>query len=150
VRPSPFPARRGRRPLRDCSAVALTALLCLAAQVLGFAHLALVRHTTCLEHAEIVHAPAATPAQAAAARARAGLTVRGDPGEAEGEGHDDDHCLIVASRRRDLASLGSHALTAIDEQPDAVAPVRAVHEEPAPPVPLLFLAPKSSPPSART
>jgi hypothetical protein len=148
VRRPSNPARRGRRPSQDCSAVALTALLCLAAQLFGFAHLVLVRHATCLEHAEMVHAPAATPAQAAAARERAaGPGVRGDLGSLESAGHEDDHCLVVASRRRDLAALGTDTASAVERPSDVSLVLPRVGEQPAPPVPLLSLAPKSSPPA---
>jgi hypothetical protein len=134
--------------LRRRSAVALTALLCLAGQVLGFAHLALVRHATCLAHDEVVHAPAASAATAAHERAES-ARGRADAYPIEdGDGHEDDHCLVVASRRRELAPLDSAASAAIVAAPAPVASLHGVSQEPAPPVPLLFLAPKSSPPAS--
>jgi hypothetical protein len=129
---------------RNRPSIALTALLCLAAQALGLAHLALVRHATCLEHAEFVHAPEIT--------ARAVAQPAADPitevdAQLALEGHEDDHCLVAASRRRDLAALDASA----GQTWTTVAPPALRHvietEAPAPPVPLLALAPKSSPPA---
>jgi len=128
--------------LNSRPSVALTALLCLAAQVLGFAHLALVRHATCLEHAEIVHAPAAKASHALPAAPHA--RVDGEP--AEESGHD-DHCLVVASRRRESAALEDGLQISTITLTAATPLRRAPAETPAAPVPLLALAPKGSPPA---
>lgn len=131
-----------------------TAVVCLLGQATAFAHLALVRHATCPEHEDaLVHA-SATAGNVGnvewtdAAKAPADLTpgrrvVAPPPGT--GDGHEDDHCLMAAFRRSDLAAPdrdAGHALPAADLPPP---PAQALAVRPGQ-VPLLRLAPKSSPP----
>jgi hypothetical protein len=138
------PSRRAPRP----TLVVSTALLCLLVQALGYAHLLLVRHATCLEHAEIVHSP--SPEAGAGARAATAgprpLHRRVEGTAPEDQGHGDEHCLALASRRREGATLVPTQLAgpALSAAGPSVAPPTtpsSFH-----PVPLLHLAPKSSPP----
>jgi hypothetical protein len=126
-----------------------TAFVCLLGQASAFAHLALVRHTTCPEHEDALVHTGGGNVDASAAQTRAGLTparrvVAPPPGAADG--HEDDHCLMAAFRRSDLAGPehdGGQVLPTAAElhPPPAQAPARRPG-----PVPLLLLAPKSSPP----
>jgi hypothetical protein len=125
-----------------------TAVVCLLGQASAFAHLALVRHATCPEHEDaLVHAGAAT-GSADAAKAPADLTpgrrvVAPPPGT--GDGHEDDHCLMAAFRRSDLVGPDGDAGQALPAA-DLPAPPAQAPAVRAGPVPLLRLAPKSSPP----
>jgi hypothetical protein len=126
----------------------LVAVLCLLAQVLGLVHLALVQHATCLEHDALVHAP---PGQAASDRGQG--TPPAHPRAAveqrmpDSAGHAEDHCLAVGFRRLDLAHLGSERALAAAPPPTQSGQPARDRIEPPPPVALLRLAPKSSPPS---
>jgi hypothetical protein len=125
------------------TAVLLTAIACLLGQGAGLAHLVLVRHATCVEHDALVHTSNGTPALARPRAGAAGPVVASVPAEAS---HEDDHCL-VAGCRRDLADPRAHAVGAVvvgfaDPSPPASRP-----SPPPSPVPLLRLAPKSSPPA---
>ena len=125
------------------------ALICLLAQGAGFAHLALVRHATCAEHDALVHAPVTDTALLAAlgmtgppasAAALAG-TARGVPA------HEDDHCLVAGLRRRDLLPVLDEGPTLLASPLPCRCPVAGAEARKGP-VPLLHLAPKSSPPGA--
>jgi hypothetical protein len=116
---------------------ALGAYFCLAAQALGLLHVLVVRHATCPSHGEMVHGAAAAAPRAADDTVQA-------PVAAEAA---DDHCLAVANRRRDLAAFFPvpDLLPAPEVQPPALAPAAA--GEPRA-LPLLSLAPKTSPPAS--
>ena len=122
---------------------ATLATLALASQLASFAHVVLLRHVTCTEHGELIEvgreqAIVATPTrettQAVSASSSAGA-------------HGHDHCLIVATRRHRflvgvVASLDSMHV-------DAHGTIaRLSHDEAPPPIAVLLLAPKSSPPLA--
>jgi hypothetical protein len=117
---------------------ALGAYFCLAAQAVGLLHVLVVRHATCPSHGELVHGAAVATPRAA------DDTVQAPPAAGEDV---DDHCLALANRRRDLA-----ALTPVLEQ----LPAPEVHPRALPPapaaalaaLPLLRLAPKTSPPAS--
>jgi hypothetical protein len=119
---------------------AVAAYVALAAQLGGVAHLLVVRHETCAQHGEVVHG--ARGARAAAAPP-ADASVRLLAAEAAAEGSD-EHCLMLASRRRELSALVPAPVTIV--VPDAVParPARAV-DVPSP-LRRLRLAPKTSPP----
>ena len=126
-----------------------TALVCLLGQGASLAHLALVQHASCPEHDALVHA--AAPSSDAQLDADRGVHSAGNRISAPpvgSDGHDEDHCLVVAFRRRELASL--------ETEPMGLAPISqarqltaaAAGSLPPFPIPLLLLAPKSSPPAA--
>jgi hypothetical protein len=120
---------------------ALGAYLCLAAHLAGLVHVLVVRHATCPSHGEVVHgdlpeAPA-VPSE--------GATFSGHPTAPADE---DEHCLYLATRRRDLALLPAPAAALEPRLAEAAAPAPD-----APPLvlssaALLRLAPKTSPPAA--
>jgi hypothetical protein len=138
-------------PLRRLALLG-TAVVCLLGQATAFAHLALVRHATCPEHDDaLVHAP-----RDAGAVAQAREELRGSllgrrvsaPPPGQGDDHDEDHCLMAAFRRGSLAAPDREAGQALPAPADPVAlPAQARTSHPGP-VPLLLLAPKSSPPPA--
>ena len=116
----------------------ITAAALLFGQLSGVAHLLIVDHQRCLEHGELVHAPA--PARDDARRQHASMI-----GVEAGETHAHDHCLCVSSRR----DTALHADVAAGA---AIAPA-AVHDSSARPAPPAatrrwLLAPKNSPPRA--
>ena len=136
-------------PLRRISTAGL-ALLLVAVQGAGLAHLLFERHEVCPEHGELVHAGdahGAHGAQALTALAAAadsgGLAVQA-PNASAGE-HGDDHCGALATRR-ELAILpaSSHGLILPPGvQPgSAPASLEARHEPRA----RYDVAPKQSPP----
>jgi hypothetical protein len=127
--------------------------VCLLGQAGAFAHLALVGHATCPEHDDaLVHAsgaasPNAKQTPAAPADLAPGRRLIAPP-PGTGDGHDDDHCLMAAFRRSDLAGPDGGAGRALPAAADlAPPPAQAPAHRPGP-VPLLRLAPKSSPPLA--
>ena len=130
-----------------------TAVVCLLGQATAFAHLALVRHATCPEHEDaLVHAPSGTAAghgrQAQAPiDLLAGRRLTAPP-PGEGDGHDDDHCLMAAFRRSSLAAPDGDAGQMLPAAANLVPPPAQVLASRPGPVPLLLLAPKSSPPLA--
>jgi hypothetical protein len=119
---------------------AIAAYVALAAQLGGVAHLLVVRHETCPQHGEVVHGARGARASAAPA---ADASVRLLAAEAAAEAAD-EHCLMLASRRRELSALVPGPVTL--DLPDAVPapPARAV--DVGSPVRRLRLAPKTSPP----
>jgi hypothetical protein len=130
-----------------------TAVVCLLGQATAFAHLALVRHATCPEHGR---RPGARPRDARAAVAQAPEALTGSlpgrrvsaPPPGQGDDHDEDHCLMAAFRRGSLAAPDREAGQALPAPADPVLlPAQARTSRPGP-VPLLLLAPKSSPPPA--
>jgi hypothetical protein len=116
---------------------ALGAYFCLAAQAVGLLHVLVVRHATCPSHGELVHGAAVATSRAP-----------DDTVQAPAAGEDvDDHCLVLANRRRDLALLTPvlEALPAPEVHPRALPPVTAAALVA---LPLLRLAPKTSPPAS--
>ena len=121
------------------------ASLLLAGQVGTLAHLVAVRHVTCPEHGESIHAatPPAETATTAVAAVSHGPAVQSIALAAE---HGHDHCLIVAERRSRSALL--RASVAASPLPIAVAarPPVALAGRPAL-LAIYRLAPKNSPPA---
>ena len=115
---------------------------CLAAQTLGVAHLAVVRHVTCLEHGELTHSGQtsvptkdATPApRSLAAPQRADLSAAADNHE---------HCLVCATRKEFVAERAAQSLAL----PQRVSSPPVAPPEPGSSQPLFRLAPKTSPPA---
>ena len=114
------------------------AVVCFGGQLSSIVHLALVRHATCLEHGEPIHADGATPAR------RAGVDNAFEvAGGSPRHGH--DHCPVsAATARGDLAAPSAAASIPAGPGPSE-GPSRAIPL--VRPVPLLLLAPKSSPPA---
>jgi hypothetical protein len=130
-------------------------VVCLLGQAAAFTHLALVRHATCPEHEDaLVHGTdaAATTGPPGPVELPAGATATGYlavPLPTGGEGHDDDHCVVAAFRRSNLATPAPEAGQGLPTSDELLSPpAQARHGRPGP-VPLLRLAPKISPPFAR-
>jgi hypothetical protein len=122
--------------------VLLAALLSLLAQGTGLAHLALVSHVQCYEHDALAHAEERT--QAPPADETPTPLVGGVPVEAA---HSDDHCLAAGLRQREVViAAPDHTRTPLVAVVDVGSPL-AGQTTPAAPVPLILLAPKSSPPA---
>ena len=128
------------RFLRQHAAVVLAAFALLG-QLAGFAHLGAVDHVTC-EHGELVD----LDRHAAPAVAAHDDRDRAFHADSAAEGREHEHCLGSAMRR-ERAAVAAYAtaprLLACDNPRAAPAPRCAV----AAPIPLLALAPKSSPPT---
>jgi hypothetical protein len=128
---------------RARAVAAIGAYLCLATQLVGLLHVLLVRHATCPDHGEIVHGAAPVAAHASVL---AELAIA--PAPADTADDEDEHCLFVATRRRENAGLAPAA------QPVARIEASAATSLRAPPrllivAPTLYrIAPKTSPPSA--
>jgi len=123
---------------------ALGAYLCLAAQLLGLAHVLLVRHATCPSHGEVTHGVAASSPAASSDQPLA-VTVRGAGPTIE---HQDEHCLLFLARRRDLAGLTPESAPALAPLPPATAAATVGATALVPALAVLRLAPKTSPPAA--
>ena len=131
---------------RSGGAVAVAvAGLCLAGQFVSFAHQLAVRHVTCLEHGEIIHADAVASGglnQRSGAADHTSLRIAAS----SAAHHRHDPCLIWAQRRergdvqRPGASIHFEVSSSIAVEPSA----RTFRATPAA---LLLLAPKSSPPA---
>jgi hypothetical protein len=111
-------------------------LLC---QATAWVHAAATPHVTCLEHGESVHLAVATIAPTA--RAAGGVTVLSASTEADAHAH--EHCSLQGQRTTQTGSPARDWSVAIF----ALAPVPAVGGE-RPPLQLLRVAPKTSPPPA--
>jgi hypothetical protein len=121
--------------------VAVVVLLC---QAVAWVHAAATPHVTCLEHGESVHLAvgqkAASRAQELAEEA-AGLTTASAASEADAHGH--DHCSLQAQRTT------STAAPSLDASVATFAPLALpAITDGRPPLRLLRLAPKTSPPRA--
>jgi hypothetical protein len=124
-----------------------TSTLLLAAQLLTLGHLLAVRHAICPEHGEAIHSESSHEAQAMPAThedATAHPTLgRGAP-LAE---HDHDHCLARANTRQRFALwLVPDVMSGSPLVAATLSARLAVRI--APPVAVLLLAPKNSPPAA--
>lgn len=110
----------------------------LAAQLSSFSHQLLVKHITCAEHGELIHAGETDAAPVADANSVTST--------AQVAGHGHEHCDVFLARREQLAVVPP-AVVVLAAAPLALPlPVftRTVHSVS---VPLLRLAPKSSPPA---
>lgn len=132
-------------------------LLSLWSQLAGVAHMALVAHVECPDHAgEMVHGdgdhahgPSAAGVEAAARKRAhdAGL----QQGSAPGDGHGHEHCGVAAHRGDQLAHAPGLTGAAFEIAPPTVLHVVAVGAAPAAPElasAVLAVAPKTSPPRA--
>lgn len=130
------------RPVARRRAVFTFALaaMFLASQVSSFTHELLVKHVTCLEHGERLHAEDGVASHVPEADSPA---LMASPAEVSGHGH--EHCLATAARREELGvppAVGV-AISAPVARFIASAFEVVVTESP---VALLRLAPKASPP----
>ena len=123
-------------------AIALAAAV-LVGQLASFAHIVIVQHVAC-EHGELVEVGwrASTVSSAANRRAAAGVTATS---AAASHGH--DHCLLAPMRRD---RLGPHApaagCTILRDSFCDIARGDTLFAPP--PIGVLILAPKNSPPTA--
>jgi hypothetical protein len=123
---------------------AALAIFALAGQVASFAHLVLVRHVTCAEHGEMIEVGHGHAAVATAPHRRA-VTAVSEAAGAEAHGH--EHCLLTPMRRDRLAAGAPVAFDSVHI--DAYGTIGVVGtDEVAPPIALIVLAPKNSPPRA--
>jgi hypothetical protein len=130
------------------------AIVCVGGQLSGFAHLLLIRHATCSEHGELIHADEvgqggrhaterADPATKSSDEPGAPAYVAGTADSTGAHGH--DHCPIAAHQRHQSALAGSSVVVSFE----AHASRTAIVSQPAVRVPQLVLlfAPKNSPPA---
>jgi len=124
------------------------AALCLLAQLSGLVHLAFVAHVPCAEHGELVEAGAPTSALPLQRAADDGAAVAAEPSPADLPAHSHDHCAVTALRRTPVCPLKSYGH--IDLSGDPGRGVRVSRESRAARavIPLLAVAPKSSPPAS--
>lgn len=115
----------------------------MSGQLAGVAHMALVRHVTCPEHGELLHAEDdGTPSAPTPADGTASLAALTEDSESS---HGHDHCAVAIQRRAQTMPVSRVAVA------HTVSPVtEASNERAAPAMPLgaiYRLAPKSSPPA---
>jgi len=110
-------------------------------------HMAFVAHSACAEHGELVHvqsgAQHADPTEGSASRVSERDTVASD---------EHDHCAAAATKPAQArASQPPVSVAVLDSEPLKVEVVPLAGSAPrlalAPPIPLLLLSPKSSPPA---
>ena len=146
-RPAAGPAEAPLGGARRGFALA-TAFLCLLAQISGAAHLALVSHVRCFEHDALVHADAGHGSRAVS---QAALVLKGTQAQSvpsDVAQHADDHCFVVGLRRREHWAPATARTRAAEPALKTAAVLWfAFRDVLAPPVPLLRLAPKASPPA---
>lgn len=119
-------------------------VVALAGQVSSFAHLALVRHVTCAEHGDLIEVgrERAIVATAAPRQAPAAFSAA-----AKSDAHGHEHCLIAPMRRDRLA--GGTPASFDSAHIDGYGTIGVVGDhEGAPPIAIIVLAPKNSPPLA--
>jgi hypothetical protein len=88
------------------------ALACgaVVAQLTGFAHLALVPHSVCAEHGELIHSEHGSSAVPSPAPVAAGQALVSAAHQSEGA-HSHDHCASVAARRERAVPARSITVT---------------------------------------
>jgi hypothetical protein len=141
------PERHSQRSLHRSRLLALPFVALCSLVYLGSAvHFALVQHSTCLEHGEVIHVDGAW-AHAQPQQVEASFTDERITGASQGilASHGAEaHCTHAFLRRESLPPTALCLLT-----PEAAAEsslVRKLEQIPAEPVARLRLAPKSSPP----
>lgn len=119
------------------------ATVALAGQISSFAHLVLVRHVRCAEHGELVELGRARGIARPVQRERQPNNAFTTEASATEHGH--EHCLIAPMRRDRLAAGAPQSFDSAHI--DAYGTVGVlVADEIAPPIAVIFLAPKNSPP----
>jgi hypothetical protein len=122
------------------------AAVCLASQLSGLAHLALVPHLACAEHGELVELGPGGPEHRSLVQVEASGRVQASPAQVS-QRHGHDHCVLAALRRTPACLERGPASVEARPSEEPVAGWRRV----APPgsgLPVLAVAPKSSPPAA--
>lgn len=134
---------RGRAPR---AVLVLVSMLCLASHVGALLHLVLVRHQTCAEHGELVHAghaglPGAVTSLAEGTTRATAVTT----GATSTELAEEDHCLVLAAAPAH-GTCGPTETVVITDPPAVSEP--SILPTWAPPArERLRLAPKTSPPA---
>jgi hypothetical protein len=114
---------------------------CLVGQLSAFIHLGLVRHAVCAEHGASTHATEAIAPVSREAAPGSGVQRRAPEA---GPGH--GHCMVAAHQRERALSPGDTSV--VPSLQAAGRRARAERSHPDAPIPLLRLAPKSSPPAS--
>lgn len=123
----------------------LVASLVLAGQLGVSAHLALVPHTVCAVHGELVHAASALEGHLAPTASLAPQTQPQVTARPAHSGHSDEHCSVLAHRREQAAPPAR-----LEPFGEAFAPAAILASAPSvtPRLEVPFrLAPKQSPPA---
>jgi hypothetical protein len=111
------------------------------AQILAFAHMALVEHRTCALHGEALHGGHGAPTPSIETYS---FPTAQPTGDAASDGH--DHCVSVAPGRERFVMGprgGDDASSQVSVQPRGSRDL----ERPAHPIAVISLAPKNSPPA---
>jgi hypothetical protein len=131
-------------------------LIALLASFFGFvhfaaiSHMAFVAHARCVEHGQLVHVEAASAAPAAPAVEAPHAAPSAVPGDAHAS-EDHDHCALGVAPPGEASAGRAAPIVVPDSDAPAVprlsAPAWAkAPVPPAPPIAILLLSPKSSPP----
>jgi hypothetical protein len=116
-------------------------VLCLLAQVSDVLHLLLVEHVVCAQHGELIHEGEHAHAEATGQPTDATAFV---PSDLEDHGH--EHCALWSDRREEL-TLGAPSIgVALPRAMPSLTPPATTRLDAVLAIPLLFLAPKNSPP----
>jgi hypothetical protein len=119
----------------------------LAIQVLSLGHLLLVRHVTCPQHGDIIHAHSAelsSPVQSVERPTSLPGAALAAPVAVDG---DHDHCQVCTESNRRFAVLPP-ATPVLGDVTLAISTPRPDWDEVFAPIDLIRLCPKSSPPTA--
>jgi hypothetical protein len=138
--PSMGESKRVRRP-----GMGAASLLLLAAQILSLGHLLIVRHATCPEHGDVMHAGQWHEARLARFDAVEGRASLGGSVPRAESGH--DHCLICTLTHERFALLPPAGASATPIESAIGLPSR-LDTSPFAPVAVIAFSPKNSPPSA--
>lgn len=147
-----------RRPVGTRILAMAVVAFSLVAQLSGFVHFLLVEHVVCPEHGELVHV------DQLGAHPRSGKAHPGEPGlhadhgtEDDGhptlrsvsaeDGHEHDHCAVRSERRETFALPPADLSSVVGIAAAPLIGALVARSEPAQSIPLLFLAPKNSPPA---
>jgi hypothetical protein len=117
------------------------AYLCLMTHAVGLLHVLVVRHATCPGHGEMIHGGAPVVARTPQP---ADAVLTATPADRDEEG--DEHCLFVATRRRESAGLAPAPIISAVAAAPAASIELALPPAIRAPRALLRLAPKTSPP----
>lgn len=133
-------------------AVAALAAFFGVVHVAAISHMAFEAHARCVEHGEIVHVEAGRADPGAPELAAAGASPHAIPSDAHAA-EDHDHCALgLAPPGEGRVARGAPAIVLDADDPPAFPPAVFVSQVrsaavPAPPIAILLLSPKSSPPA---
>jgi hypothetical protein len=125
----------------------IIAILCLAAQLASAAHFVIVEHHACAEHGELVHVDEASHGSARSLPELGTVGPRIQAALADDVLHGHGHCVGFSDRRERLAVHPQAVAIAPRPSGGPVATLSAGIPDEPPAIPLLFLAPKASPPA---